>query len=86
MSMSCWLKKKQYGQVEKQKAVNFFRLKEKTLSLVSWVTGISVSTLSSWDKLFDERMKPVFVPDNRGKASRVTAQTVRHIYEKAKNV
>ncbi|MCK5724352.1 MAG: hypothetical protein KAI84_17600, partial [Gammaproteobacteria bacterium] len=56
------------------------------MSYVSWVTGISVSTLSSWDKLFDERMKPVFVPDNRGKASRVTAQTVRHIYEKAKSV
>ena len=26
------------------------------------------------------------MPDNRGKASRVTAQTVRHIYEKAKSV
>ena len=56
------------------------------MSYVSWVTGISVSTLSNWDKLFDERMKPVFVPDNRGKASRVTAQTVRHIYEKAKSI
>jgi transposase InsO family protein len=44
-----------------------------------------VSALGSWDKGFDENLKPlVVVPVNRGKAAKVTVEVVRCIVEKAK--
>lgn len=46
--------------------------------------SVSVSTLTDWNKGFDENLKPYSVPDNRGKAARVTAQMVRTIVEKAR--
>jgi len=43
-----------------------------------------VSTLGIWDKGFDENFKPLVVPDNRGKAAKVTVEVVRCIVGKAK--
>lgn len=45
-----------------------------------------MSTLSEWNRVFDERMIPVVVPDKRGKASRITAEIVRQIVEVAKDI
>jgi hypothetical protein len=42
-----------------------------------------VSTLGNWNKGFDENFKPLVVPDNRGKAAKVTVEIVRCIVEKA---
>lgn len=45
---------------------------------------ISQSTLNSWDKLFDEKMRSLVVPENRGKNGKVTAELVRVIVSVAK--
>lgn len=45
-----------------------------------------MSTLSEWNRVFDENMIPVVVPDNRGKASRITAEVVRQVVEAAKDI
>lgn len=45
---------------------------------------VSPSTLAAWNKGFDEKMKPLVVPDNRGRAAKVTIGTVRRIVEIAK--
>ena len=43
-----------------------------------------MSTLGDWNNGFDENFKPLVVPDNRGKAAKVTIEIVRCIVEKAK--
>ena len=43
-----------------------------------------MSTLSGWNQGFDEKMNPLIVPENRGKASKVTIKTVKRIVDKAK--
>jgi transposase InsO family protein len=45
-----------------------------------------MSTLGEWNKLFDEEMKPVILPDGRGKATKVTAETVRRIVKAAEDL
>jgi len=51
---------------------------------VAWVLGVSASTLGIWNNGFDDNFKPLVVPDNRGKAAKVTVEVVRCIVEKAK--
>lgn len=43
-----------------------------------------MSTLSGWNQGFDEKMNPLIVPENRGKASKVTIKIVKRIIDKAK--
>ena len=43
-----------------------------------------MSTLTHWDKRFDENMNPMAIPDNRGKVGKVTAEMVQRIVERAK--
>jgi len=50
------------------------------------VLALSVSTLSFWNQGFDEQMKPLKIPDNRGKASKVTAEIVRGVCLRAKQL
>ena len=45
---------------------------------------VSAGTLAAWNKGFDENLKPLVVPDNRGKTAKVTIETVRRIVEIAK--
>lgn len=45
---------------------------------------ISQSTLNSWDKIFDEKMQPLVIPEKRGKSVKVTAEIVREIVSVAK--
>jgi hypothetical protein len=42
---------------------------------------LKISTLSEWDKLFDERMTPLILPDDRGKAGKITVEMVKKIVE-----
>lgn len=44
-----------------------------------------MSTLALWDKCFDENMKPMVIPDNRGKAGKVTVEMVQRILQRAKS-
>ena len=48
--------------------------------------GLKISTLSEWDQLFDERMRPLSIPDERGKTGKVTVETVRKIVVVAKDM
>jgi hypothetical protein len=48
------------------------------------VISVSSSILSTWNRTFDENMVPLTIPDNRGKASKVTIETVRRVCDKAK--
>ena len=40
---------------------------------------LKISTLSKWDRIFDQKMKPLLNLDLRGKAGKVTAEIVREI-------
>jgi hypothetical protein len=42
---------------------------------------LKISTLSEWDKLFDERMTPLILPDDRGKSSKISVEMVKKIVE-----
>lgn len=44
------------------------------------------STLHEWNRLFDEGMKAVIVPDARGKVTKVTADIVRAVVEAARDL
>ena len=46
--------------------------------------SVSASILSSWNRNFDANMVSLLIPDNRGKASKVTIETVKRVCDKAK--
>ena len=48
--------------------------------------AVPSSTLSCWNQGFDENIKPLKIPEKRGKASKVTVQIVRRICRKAKRL
>jgi len=48
------------------------------------VLSVSFSTLSDWNRGFDKKMNPLIVPENRGKASKVTIKIVKSVVDKAK--
>ena len=45
---------------------------------------VKVSTLAEWDGHFDAKMRPIILPDRRGKAAKVTAELVRRVVELAR--
>jgi len=47
---------------------------------------LKVSTLSEWNRIFNEKMLPLIVPDGRGKRGKVTTDIVRQIVEVAKQI
>jgi len=53
---------------------------------IAWILYLRTSTLSGWDKAFDEDMKPFKIPENRGRASKVTPELVRRVVEKAREL
>lgn len=48
--------------------------------------GLKISTLSEWNQLFDEKMTPLVMLDERGKAGKVTVEAVRKIVAIAKDM
>ena len=46
--------------------------------------SVSFSTLSDWNRGFDEKMNPLIVPENRGKSGKITIQIVKSVVAKAK--
>jgi hypothetical protein len=50
------------------------------------VLAVSTSTLNGWNHVFDQNMKPLKIPDKRGKASKVTPEIVRCVCRKAKQL
>jgi hypothetical protein len=53
------------------------------LRLAAWLLNIPVSLLSDWNQGFDEQMRPLKIPDGRGKASKITPGTVREVVREA---
>ena len=51
---------------------------------MAWVLVVPPSTLAAWNQGFDEQLKPLIVPERRGKAAKVTVDMVRRIVEHAK--
>ena len=52
----------------------------------AWVLKLGLSTVYEWNRLFDEGMRAVIVPDGRGKAAKVTAQTVGAVVKAARDL
>ena len=46
--------------------------------------GVRIGTLSEWNRIFDEKMLPLIVPDGRGKNRKITPDMVKQIVEMAK--
>lgn len=49
------------------------------MRLTSWFLKLPFSLLSDWNQNFDEQMKPLKIPDARGKTSKITVEIVRQI-------
>jgi hypothetical protein len=45
---------------------------------------LKVSTLAEWNGQFDERLRPIVIPDRRGRSAKVTASLVRTVIELAR--
>jgi hypothetical protein len=62
------------------------RDKDWPLRKLSWVMGLSIGTLSNWNQGFDEKMKPLVVPDKRGRTGKVTVEIVKEIVAEAQKL
>jgi len=50
------------------------------------VLHVSFSVLGDWDRVFDEHMRALEIPENRGKASKITLEMVRMIIMAAEKI
>lgn len=57
-----------------------------SLREVGWILHVSFSVLSEWNQGFDEDMRPLNVPDKRGKAVKITVDMVRVIVRAAEKL
>ncbi len=62
------------------------RKESRSLYDTSWVLSVKISTLSEWNQIFDEKMRPIILSDGRGKSMKVTAEVVRKIVEQAQKL
>jgi hypothetical protein len=53
---------------------------------VAWALHVCASILGDWNQVFDEDMRALEVPENRGKASKVTVEMVRIIIRAAEEI
>ena len=51
----------------------------------AWLLKVSFSVIGDWNHGFDEEMRPIKVPDNRGKESKITVGMVRVIVAAAES-
>jgi hypothetical protein len=54
-----------------------------TLRLTAWLLNLPISLLSDWNRGFDEQMRPLKIPDGRGKDSKIAPDVVRDIVREA---
>lgn len=64
--------------------MTFYRTQSQPVRTAALVLDVPFSTLSAWDRCFDEQMRPYKTTDNRGLAAKVTVEVIRLIVEKAK--
>ena len=63
-------------------------MRTKSLSLrdAAWLLKVSFSVIGDWNHGFDEEMRPIKVPDSRGKKSKITVGMVRVIVAAAESL
>jgi transposase InsO family protein len=84
MWTSCSRKKKLCEIKEKTEAIRFFRDARQSLQEIGRLLHLKVSTLAEWNALFDERLRPLAIPDRRGRSAKVTATLVRTVVQLAR--
>jgi hypothetical protein len=52
----------------------------------AWVLHLSFSVLSHWNQGFDENMRPLKVPEKRGKSAKITVEMVKEIIRAAESL
>ena len=57
-----------------------------SLREVAWALHVSQSVLGDWNQVFDEDMRAFEVPENRGKASKISVEMVRIIVGAAEEI
>ena len=62
------------------------RFRSGSLREVAWGLHVSQSVLGDWNQVFDEDMRALEVPENRGNASKVTVEMVRIIIRAAEEI
>lgn len=62
------------------------RTKSLSLRQSAWLLKVSFSVIGDWNQCFDEEMRPIKVPDNRGKAAKITIGMVRMIVASAESL
>ena len=77
-------KKKHFKEQAKEKAVGFYRTRSQPLRTAALVLEVPFSTLSAWERAFDEQMRPYKTTDNRGRAAKVTVEIIRLVVEAAR--
>jgi transposase InsO family protein len=50
---------------------------------IAWILSLRSSTLSEWNRIFDEHLNALQIPDQRGKAGAITADLVRQVVKAA---
>ena len=54
-----------------------------SLRQTAWILNVSASILSDWNQCFDEHLRPLKIPDQRGKTSKITVELVRQVVGEA---
>jgi hypothetical protein len=85
MWMSCSQKKKLCEIKEKTEAIRFFRDAGRSLQEIGRLLHLKISTLAEWNALFDERLRPLTIPDRRGRSAKVTGALVRAVVQLARD-
>jgi hypothetical protein len=62
------------------------RDKDWPLRKSSWALALSIGTLSNWNQAFDQTMKPLVIPDKRGRTGKVTVEIVKDVVAEAKKL
>jgi len=57
-----------------------------SLREIAWGLHVSQSVLGDWNRVFDEAMRALEVPEHRGKASKITVEMVRLIVRAAEEI
>lgn len=82
--MSFSQKKKLCENPEKTEAIKFLRNEKRSLREICRLLHLKTSTLAEWNGIFDAKMRPITMPDRRGKTAKVTADLVRVVVELAR--
>ncbi len=61
----------------------FLRHEPRPLHDISWVLSLRNSTLSEWNRFFDEQFNTLHMPDQRGKSGKITTELVGQVVKAA---